>query len=1233
MKIISLRFKNINSLKGEWKIDFSQEPFASNGLFAITGATGAGKTTLLDAICLALYHRTPRLDEPSPADKVMTRHTGECLAEVEFEVKQKRYRAFWEVRRAKGAADGKLQAAKVELAELTCSDGDDRDGGDKIIADKIKDKDSQIASITGLDFGRFTKSMLLAQGGFAAFLNAKAGDRAELLEQITGSEIYGRISEEVFNRFREQESQLTLLRDRSQSVDVLDAEAIEEQDGKKAQLEANIKNTQKELLDHQQAVTDLTKYQSADQQLSMAKADAQKAEQSIKDNAQALQSLANSEPANKLRPLFTHAKQETQELMLLIKAAVALTDSQSVNDEKKAEFRPKQAMEKAAYDAVDAENQATNSLITEKIIPLDEKNKGLKSQHLDISGEDKLIQQQLTSLQQANDLLHLNIQKAIAEKVQIESYLSENAHHEKLQASLPLWQSKFEDRARQKQRTAAIEKALQDAKGEIQTLETSQTQQKQAINLEEAKLLECREAEENSHKALNTILNGETVEVVNAAYRQHVNLQSALSECHHLFENYQSNAQNLTQQQQQLQQTLADKTGATGIVEQFRKDYSQQKKLIDEIENTVKLEQKIVSLSNYRDQLQAGDDCPLCGSTDHPAIESYQSTNSSESENRLHNEKQHLEALEEQGTKAKARQVQLETQCSALEDSNTALLNTMGQQAHAWTLSTPSLNWNVALDRDASAIPALFEQANSDRLKIEERTQAVEQAEKALKHANELMLRQSQSLHDLRNEEKLCKEKMSHQLQQEAQQLEQKKIAEQEFINTEEQLGSQLQANGQLQLPSLQDQDQWLESRLVESQCFQARKAEQEELAKKILQHQNQHESPLKQIEDKKSIAEKLSQQLNQLERSIKQTGDERYALFEDKDCFAERHRLTELLAHHEQALKALDQTVEELNKAAHTLQVQLSGNDQAQKSQLAKRDEAQMQWEKALLDSPFDTERSFNDALLDDAEQQRLSELKQRLDAQLVKCKALQQQATEAFDAAKQLPLSEKSHDQLLQLIDQANTSISTSNKQLGEIEQLLKADADKREQQRSLLAEIEAQQQKYDDWNTLKSLIGSSDGKKFRVFAQGLTLDHLIHLANMQLVHLHSRYQLNRKTGEALEIEVVDTWQADAVRDTKTLSGGESFLVSLALALALSDLVSHNTKIDSLFLDEGFGTLDRETLDIALDALDNLNATGKMIGVISHVEALKERIPVQIEIKKMSGLGISQLSSRFRI
>lgn len=201
------------------------------------------------------------------------------------------------------------------------------------------------------------------------------------------------------------------------------------------------------------------------------------------------------------------------------------------------------------------------------------------------------------------------------------------------------------------------------------------------------------------------------------------------------------------------------------------------------------------------------------------------------------------------------------------------------------------------------------------------------------------------------------------------------------------------------------------------------------------------------------------------------------------------------------------------------------------------------------------------------------------------------------------------------------------------GEIRQQLRQDAESRQQQQALGLQIAEAAQLADDWGYLNSLIGSSTGDRFRKFAQGLTLDNLVWLANQQLNRLHGRYLLQRKASEALELEVVDTWQADAVRDTRTLSGGESFLVSLALALALSDLVSHKTRIDSLFLDEGFGTLDSETLDTALDALDALNASGKIIGVISHVEAMKDRIPVQIKVKKINGLGYSRLDKAFAV
>ena len=187
--------------------------------------------------------------------------------------------------------------------------------------------------------------------------------------------------------------------------------------------------------------------------------------------------------------------------------------------------------------------------------------------------------------------------------------------------------------------------------------------------------------------------------------------------------------------------------------------------------------------------------------------------------------------------------------------------------------------------------------------------------------------------------------------------------------------------------------------------------------------------------------------------------------------------------------------------------------------------------------------------------------------------------------------------------------------------LEQQLKLNDNIKKEQEDILKEIDAHKIVLAPWERLNNLIGSAKGDKYQRFVQNLTLGHLLNLANRHLFYLSDRYKLIRTDNNKLDISIIDGYYIDKQRGVKTLSGGERFLVSLALALGLSDLVNDKIKVDSLFLDEGFGTLDEDSLNMAINALEKLHAKGKLIGVISHVALLKERISAQIEIKKKSG------------
>ncbi|PWB80020.1 MAG: chromosome segregation protein SMC, partial [Methylocystaceae bacterium] len=204
-----------------------------------------------------------------------------------------------------------------------------------------------------------------------------------------------------------------------------------------------------------------------------------------------------------------------------------------------------------------------------------------------------------------------------------------------------------------------------------------------------------------------------------------------------------------------------------------------------------------------------------------------------------------------------------------------------------------------------------------------------------------------------------------------------------------------------------------------------------------------------------------------------------------------------------------------------------------------------------------------------------------------------------------------------------QAEQALESLARRLGEIAAEIGADDAARTKAASLSADIAAADAEHKTWAEIDAAIGSATGDKFRRFAQSVTLDHLVALANRHLSALSSRYRLERSAGETadLGLQIVDRDLGDERRSTRSLSGGERFLASLALALGLCSLEGRGSFVDTLFIDEGFGTLDATTLDIAIDALEALQGQGRKVGLISHVESLRQRIPVQIRVEKRGG------------
>ncbi len=1261
MRILKLRFQNLNSLQGEWEIDFRHTAYADEGIFAITGSTGAGKSTILDAICLALYGATPRLGEITQSkNDLMSRHTGECLSEVIFATKNGSYRCTWLQKRARKNPEGNLQSPTHEIAPFT-------DDATKLppLETQTRKTRKLVAEFTGMDFDRFTRAMLLAQGSFAAFLQANSDERSNLLEEITGTEIYGDISKKVHEFKTQSDAELKTLTDRLSGMTVLSDEEVQSLTSQKNALVDIVNQTK----------TAMTKIESDKlwrQNLDAYTHQIHKLEHEARD-------LAEQESQ--------FAPQKTR-LQRALKALEVSGDIKKLDYQR--DLLSAQLSELASY---------------EHQLPTAEHNYQLAQKNQD--ERQAQAQQTETDWQQAQPLLNqvrkldttLGQKNQYAQEIaQQLSQLSEQLAHNA--QSIDTQQQQLVSQQVEREQLIQAQQQIPHATTLPQTLasltqlqETSQTlsEQLQVLVSQQQQLQGDFQRNEQQASALQSQLT----QLQSQIFQHRQNLESQTSQLYHLtqgqsaaalrqqVETYwqtdqqlaaiQSDVQtwqtNLQHYQQFVQQLADGQTQLAQIASQRLTSEQQQQaaeQTVELLNRNLILLAKIQDLTDERDKLRHGEPCPLCGSTAHP-FANHQPYTPDDTEQQLAIAKQRLDNINHQLQQLLLEehaltnsQQQRNENLQHLQAHNQRLLNQLqlasqhlihAQPVQQAVEALPSVTASNADDDIAhQALQTLTtliqtEKTNNQQalVALQESLTQIEAVQSEQQQTQQRLATLSEQYHDVLQQQTMLQNQQQHRQDRirdiDAQQL---VIAEKQhqliqridtllmpFATREHafSFATIQDVNAQLNqhidtLSQLLQRYQGLETKLSHindtitgiEQALTRLSADQQHLT------QNQHQVRQRQ--------QALAQEISELQA-------QRYALFGEQAVDIVSHALIQAKNQALQDYQISQTAFHEQLSQLQILQQQIASLTTSTTQLKTAQQSLQADIQQRFATLGFVDDADYRAAVLVDTERERLQQLANQLhDSQqrnhnlLSEAKRIQQQLLNH-------PQTALSVEQLLDALGQLQQQFSEQQKQLGAVEQQLAANEALKQNQQQLLDAINQQRNHTEEWKVLHQLIGSSDGKKFRNFAQGLTFNIMVAHANEQLKKMSDRYLLIADSEQPLMLNVMDNYQGGQIRTSKNLSGGESFIISLSLALGLSNMASHRMQVDSLFLDEGFGTLDEEALDVALDTLTNLQQSGKLIGVISHIQALKDRISSQIQvvpqtggISKIIGAGITKIS-----
>ncbi|MEZ4950780.1 MAG: AAA family ATPase [Saprospiraceae bacterium] len=1199
MRIRKVAIKNINSLQVEAVIDFMQAPLSDAGLFAIVGDTGSGKTTILDAITLGLYGTVAG---DAKSEEVLSYGTTDAYAEVTFDIHNEVYLAKWSVRRARNKLDGAIQTPKRELSRLNPESREY-----EIIAEKITEVNQMVEEVCGLDYMRFTKSVYLSQGDFAAFLKANEKDRSELLERITGTEIYSRISRTIYRKYDEEKKELEKLEARQENFNMKSEEEITALSEHKKEAEEGGKELKSQLDSLQKDLEHFKQWDNLQGRNNNFKNELSLLEEKKKEHSDVGNKFALHQKILPFKTELSRLKQLEFEIPSKENNQRSANENLTIEEEKLKVLKGELEKE-------------IESLKTKKEHFKKEEELWSKVNSLDQRISD--LQQQLKVEFTKKDLAHQEEQKL---SLQYQSFLKEKEALEAGNAAAKNW---LEAHPKAKLLGDSI-KLINDKKEDLRNAyKKIQERKNRKADLEASLVgLEGRlknekkifEEESSSFKILLEKLEAEIPDFkLSARSSILVRLGNELEQLQKkigYFEKYQS-LQKVFQQK---------KVDFLSGVEELKKLQSKKKDLELALQaaekeltfkaNTLEKYKLFARFSEERKNLKPGDPCPLCFATDHNiakhTIEENELEHQKKAEEEWEMEKVNVKTIEHKLNETNASSTACKTKLEAILNASFESENQLESIPEAIEINSLLTSYQ---DTFNSQFPTdtfekeLMDLNNKAKNLVSKRSLLIEN-ENTLSNFESANLERNKAIEKLESEVVQIQKEIESEAKAEAE-------TEAEKSQRIATLDRELHPLGlKYEESKAKEMFREIENLYLNFQKHQqtneAFQKEMETLEPKIRENIIHQENALNEVK-------KLDKHIQEIQEEKKAKEAERVNLYGDKIPSEEKIKLEkEILSNESEAGKIQSERSDIQTKMASLKAIIQQLPDQI--LQYSKEKESlETKLTPRVKEVGFTSIHEAENALLSEEEANHARELIESLRKKEIELAQIKKQLLEDEERLQPIIKRLSSQEELKVTLQAVSQEFNQCQQNIGSLQKELEFQASLKQQMQELLGKINTQKETASKWHQLNSLVGSADGNKFRKFAQGLTLEKLTALANMHLYNLNGRYQIQKEDSEKLDLQIIDTYQADNVRSMNTLSGGETFLVSLALALGLSDLTGHQAQIRSLFIDEGFGTLDDQALDTVISTLENLQSQGKTIGIISHVQALKERISTQIRVHK---------------